>query len=293
MELRQLKTFQVVGKLLSFNRAADTLNYAQSTVSAQIKSLEDEFGVPLFDRLGKKVLLTEAGKLLMRYAQKMIEIEKETITEVSGWETPNASISARVPQSISNHFLPDILLKLDRKLPGLGFNIISCAYDSLPHELRAGIVDIAFLVTEGINTKNLNAEVLRIVPINMVAAPFHELSQKEFITIEDLEKHTALLPLHDCSYKMTFHKMITEKNIKIKIMEFNSIESIKKCVEKGVGFTIAPDFYVQNEVQKGILKVLPWEGMDIEFSLLMILHKDKWISPHLYEFMKLSRDIIS
>ena len=111
-----------MGKLLSFSRAAITLDYAQSTVSAQIKALEEEFGVPLFDRLGKKILLTEAGKVLMRYAQKMIDIEEETLTEVSGLETPNASISARVPQSISSFFLPDILMELNMKIPGLGFN---------------------------------------------------------------------------------------------------------------------------------------------------------------------------
>jgi DNA-binding transcriptional LysR family regulator len=292
MELRQLKTFKVVGKLLSFSRAAITLNYAQSTVSAQIKALEEEFGVPLFDRLGKKVLLTEAGKVLMRYAQKMIDIEEETLTEVSGLETPNASISARVPQSISSYFLPDILMELNMKMPGLGFNIIACSYDALPHELRAGVIDIAFLITEGINAKTLNAEVLRIVPVQMVAAPHHPLSKKDFIQLEDLENHSVILPLHDCSYKMTFHKMLTEKNIKVRVMEFNSTESIKKCVEKGLGITIAPDFFVEKEVSEGTLNILPWKGMDIEFSLLMILHRDKWISQHLQEFMEISRSII-
>ncbi|MGA7644044.1 MAG: LysR family transcriptional regulator, partial [Syntrophobacteraceae bacterium] len=84
MELRQLKTFLMVAKLLSFNRAADALNYAQSTVSVQIRGLEEEFGVPLFDRLGKQVVLTEAGQVLMRYAQKMLDIEEETHCEVAG-----------------------------------------------------------------------------------------------------------------------------------------------------------------------------------------------------------------
>ncbi len=67
MELRQLKTFQTVAQMLSFNRAAEILNYAQSTVSAQIKALEEEFGKPLFDRLGKRIVLTEAGRILLRY----------------------------------------------------------------------------------------------------------------------------------------------------------------------------------------------------------------------------------
>jgi DNA-binding transcriptional LysR family regulator len=80
MELRQLKTFLTVSQLLSFNRAAGSLNYAQSTVSAQIKALEDELAVPLFDRLGKRVVLTEAGDLLARYARKMLDMEAATIS---------------------------------------------------------------------------------------------------------------------------------------------------------------------------------------------------------------------
>ena len=76
MELRQLKTFQTVARLMSFNRAAEILNYAQSTVSAQIKLLEEECGVPLFNRLGKRIQLTSAGRILIQYSQKMLEIEK-------------------------------------------------------------------------------------------------------------------------------------------------------------------------------------------------------------------------
>jgi DNA-binding transcriptional LysR family regulator len=98
MELRQLKTFKTVAQLLNFNRAAEILNYSQSAVSAQIKLLEEELGVKLFERLGKRIALTQAGETLMRYSQKMLDIEKETLTEVSGWKEPHGSISVRIPQ---------------------------------------------------------------------------------------------------------------------------------------------------------------------------------------------------
>ena len=91
MELRQLKTFQTVARLLNFNRAAEILNYSQSAVSTQIKLLEEELGVSLFDRLGKSVCLTEAGHMLVQYSQKMLDIEKETLAKVSGWEEPQGS----------------------------------------------------------------------------------------------------------------------------------------------------------------------------------------------------------
>ncbi|MFH0994323.1 MAG: LysR family transcriptional regulator [Pseudomonadota bacterium] len=79
MELREIKTFKAVATLLNFNRAAEALHCVQSTVSAQIKALEEDFGVPLFDRLGKRVLLTEAGQVLLRYAEKMLALEDEIL----------------------------------------------------------------------------------------------------------------------------------------------------------------------------------------------------------------------
>ena len=84
MELRQLKTFQKVSTLLSFNRAAEALHYAQSTVSAQIKALEDELGVPLFDRMGNQIVLTDSGERLLLYAQRLLVVEEETYAEVTG-----------------------------------------------------------------------------------------------------------------------------------------------------------------------------------------------------------------
>jgi DNA-binding transcriptional LysR family regulator len=84
MELRELKTFQKVAILLSFDRAAEVLHYAQSTVSAQIKALEDELGVPLFDRLGRQIVLTDAGEKLLKYSRRLLAIHEETYAEVKG-----------------------------------------------------------------------------------------------------------------------------------------------------------------------------------------------------------------
>lgn len=127
MELRQLKTFCTVARLLSFNQAAENLNYAQSTVSTQIRLLEAEFGVPLFDRLGKSVKLTEAGQMLMRYSRRMLDLEAETRANVSGWEEPHGSISIRIPQSIGTHYLPSALSRFRKRFPRVGFDVSTCA----------------------------------------------------------------------------------------------------------------------------------------------------------------------
>ena len=98
MELRNLSSFLSVAKTLSFTRAAQELNYSQSTVTAQIQTLERELGSPLFERLGKRVSLTESGRRLVRYAEKMIGLEREALAVVPGGAEP-AESSPSVPAS--------------------------------------------------------------------------------------------------------------------------------------------------------------------------------------------------
>lgn len=294
MELRQLKTFLVVAQLLNFNRAAEVLNYAQSTVSAQIKALEDDFSVSLFDRLGKRVILTEAGQMLVRYAQKMLDVEKETMASISGWEEARGSISLRIPQSIATFYLPDIIDRFHSKHAGVNFDVSSCALYSLQQELQAGIVDVAFLLAESVDASDLTTELLKIEPLVFVSGPTHPLSRFASIGIKQIAASTLLLPKHDCSYKMTLQNMLTAEKVDPNVlMEFNSVETIKNCVKKGIGITLTPKFAVEKEILSGQLIALPWCEGDLETAVIMIRHRDKWMSPTLNAFMDTVRAVFT
>ncbi len=293
MEIRQLKTFQMVGRLLSFNRAAKNLNYATSTVSSQIKLLEEEFGSPLFDRIGKSIRLTSTGQLLMQYSQKMLELEKETIASLSACEEPYGTISIRIPQSIGTYLLPTILSNYQNKFPKIGFDISTCAYNTLIHELKSGIVDLAFLLAESIPFSELNTEFLTIEPLVIVSSTNHPLTRKLKFDIKDLSGQTILLPKHDCSYKMVFEQLLIEKKIKNTVfIEFNSIEAIKECVYKNIGVAMMPFMAIEKDIQKKKLTVLKWPEEELESAILMIWHKDKWLSPTLKAFMGEVREVI-
>jgi DNA-binding transcriptional LysR family regulator len=290
MELRQLRTFQMVAKLMSFNRAAEALNYAQSTVSTQIRLLEEEFGVPLFNRLGTRICLTEAGQMLIRYSQKMLDFEKETLARVSGWEEPHGSISIRIPQSISTYLLPSVLGKFQLNFPRMGFDIGSCAYDNLLYELKSGITDVAFLLAKSIPFPELEAEVLRTEPLVIISGPDHPLAQKPFIALRDLTGQSILLPKHDCMYKTVFENILIEEKVDpVVFLELNSIEAIKQCVIKGVGVAMIPMLAVKQEIAKKELVILPCPQEKFETAILMIWHKGKWLSPALQFFMNTIR----
>src|SRR5436305_10504034 len=117
MELRQLKTFQTVAATLSFTRSAELLDYAQSSVTAQIRSLEDELGVQLFDRLGRHIALTEAGIRLLDYAEKMLSLADEAALAVTDSAEPAGQLVIAAPETLSGYRLPPLLKQFRAKFP--------------------------------------------------------------------------------------------------------------------------------------------------------------------------------
>src|SRR5688500_4041002 len=105
MDLRQLNTFCTVAHALSFSRAATSLNYVQSSVTAQIQTLEDDLGVQLFDRMGKRVALTDAGKRLLLYAEKILRLAEEARSAVKTDEEPGGTVVVSAPESLCTYRL--------------------------------------------------------------------------------------------------------------------------------------------------------------------------------------------
>ena len=294
MELRQLKTFQTVARLLSFNRAAEILHYSQSTVSAQIKLLEEDLGVPLFNRLGKKVVLTEAGETLLRHAEKLLAIESEARNEVAASNQAKGTLTLRIPESIATYLLPDVLHRLHLAYPKVSFDIASCAFSSLKQEMRSGSVDLAFLIAEEVSAAELHVEALGFLNIVAIAAPSHPLAQLSDFTLQNLEDQTLLLPKQDCSYKMAVETALTEQAVSTRsLLAITGIETLKRLVARGCGVAILPETAIVAERRAGEVIVLPWRDFGREQAILLLYHKDKWLSPMLTDFIALARDGIA
>jgi DNA-binding transcriptional LysR family regulator len=197
MEFRQLKTFRVVADLLSFTRAAERLYMAQSSVSAQIRSLEQELGVKLFDRIGRRVLLTDAGKKLYDYARRIDAMTEEIRSEVAGDSYLRGSLTVRVPETLAAVYMPAIVERFYREHPQVGLNFINCTDRQLREELNSGRIDLAFLIIESVNFSEVNVRLLKSEPLALVSAPLHPLVRKKRVRPRDLESQTLLLPKTD------------------------------------------------------------------------------------------------
>ncbi len=288
-----LQTFLTVARMLSFHRAAESLNFAQSTVSSRIKALEEEVGVPLFERLGRRILLTEAGERLVEYARKMLDLEQEALAEVASGSRRRGSLTIRVPESFCIHRLPPVIRAFRDLLPCVSLHFVTCAVESLSRDLQKGVTDIAFLMAESVQEADLTTEVVGIDSLVLVASPDHPLSGREIVRTTDLEGETLLLSRVDCSYRREFERLLTEESVKPEIiLEFNSVAAIKQCVKAGLGITVAPGFAVKEEFEAGTLEALRW-AEEIEVATLMIRHRDKWLSPNLSAFIRTVRETLA
>ncbi len=197
MEFRQLRTFRVVADLLSFTRAAERLYMAQSSVSAQIRGLEEELGVKLFDRIGRRVLLTDAGSKLYDYARRIEGMTEEIRGEVAGEDVMRGSLTVRVPESLAAVYMPAVVERFYKQHPDVKLNFINCTDRQLREELNSGRIDLAFLIVEAVNFGEVNVSMLKSEPLALVTGPQHPLVVKKRVRLRDLHTRTLLMPKTD------------------------------------------------------------------------------------------------
>ncbi len=294
MEIRQIRSFQTVANLLSFNKAADRLHYAQSSISAQIHALEEELGTHLFDRLGKKVQLTEAGVQLLQYANKILDLVDEAESEMTGGSEPLGSLTVRIPETFGGHRLPMVIQEFHSRFPKVQLNFITCSHEGLARDLRKGITDLAFLLADSVNASDLFVDTLGFEPVVLVSSPKHHLAAKRTVHTRDLAAETILLSRVDCSYRKVFEQILEQEEVgKTTKLEFYSVEVIKRVLMTGVGVTVLPEIAVCEEVSRKQLVQLPWTEGRIEVALLMVWYRERWVSPSLKAFMEVTRKALA
>ena len=294
MELRQLQTFRVIAQTLSFTRAADTLNYAQSSVSSQIQELEAEFGALLFERLGRKVVLTDAGKRLLQYAEKILTLTEEARTVVANQEEPAGTLTITAPETLCTYRLPAVLDQFRRQFRRV--ELIFRPYDrynSWERQLTEGIADAALILSEPIQTTQVILEPLVHEQIFVLASPEHALLQRSNVTLADLANETLLLTEAGCGYRLLFERTLHNLGIRPgMILEFHSVEAIKQCAMSGLGVAVLPEVAVRAEIDDGRLAVLYCTDQPFTMLTSLAWHKDKWLSPALCAFLQVTRTVI-
>ena len=290
MELRDLRTFVTLASLLNFNQTGKVLHAAQSTVSMRIKALEDELDVRLFERLGRRVVLTESGFTLLQYARKMLEIEDEARSSVRDNAT-SGTVTIKVPESLECHRLPGVLQAFLRKAPATKVRILPCIAGNVAEDLRRGVTDLAFVFAYEPSARDINAVFLGTEELVAVAAPEHPLAVMKEVGPQDILKHRLLLANADCSYRRTFEIFLSETaQLPQPSVECDSVSAAISMVRAGLGLTMLPEMTVREDLATGALRRLSLAGGAFETGVFMLWHKDKWLSPCLRNFMAACRE---
>ncbi|MDP4097262.1 LysR family transcriptional regulator [Paenibacillus sp. P96] len=288
MESRHLFTFLVVVEEGSFTRAALRLDYAQSSITAQVQALEAELGAPLFDRIGKKIMLTDAGRRLLPYAQEIAKMHALARDAVHSVADVGGTLMIGAPESLAAFRLPAVLREYRERYPNVKISLKPGLCWELKDLVRAGQLDMAFLLQPELEDKDLHIELLVEEEMALVAPLHHALAELEHVEPADLREETILHTEAGCTYRALFEQHLNSHGIfPDPKLEFWSIEAIKQCVMTGLGLSLLPLVTVQNELKEGKLLRLNWDDRPQRVSTQVAYHTKKWQSPALSELLRI------
>lgn len=292
MELRQLAAFDAVVRTGSVTRAAVDLNYVQSSVTAQIQALEADLGVRLFDRIGRRLALTEAGRQFVPLAQRMLALMAEARDAVAQSDSPRGTVTISAPESVCTYRLPALMQRCRAE-----FSEVRLVFRPLPSpelipSVRGGQVDIAFVLDEPKQIADLCVEPLVTEPLAIVAAPGHRLTAHATVSPQDFTDETMLLTEAGCTYRSRFLALLNDSGVyPHTLFEFGSVEAIKQCTLAGMGVAVLPAMTVAQEVADGRLVPLPWQEAALTMATQLVWHGARWLSPAIRTVIDLARSL--
>lgn len=298
MELRHLRTFRAVAINRSFTRAANELGYVQSAITSHVKTLEADLGVRLFDRLGRRIALTEAGSELLAYATKILDLTDGARAAVADGGKPSGSLRISASETLCIHRLPPVLKEFGERFPEVRVVFEPSRNGTLDPTLRRGLsegaVDAAFVIArERSDPGDLVCETLFREPLVLVADPDHPLTEAHEVRPADLAEESVLMAEKGCGFREVFEEQMARAGVRPKAeIEFTSSEAIKRCVESGMGVAVLAAVSAAEEIRSGKLAALEWSEPAFHVSTQMLRNGDRWLSPALGAFLNTARNVL-
>ncbi len=284
MELKHLHTFLVLSDIKNFTKTADFLHYAQSNVTTQIRQLEEELGVRLFERIGKRITLTAAGVELIPYARQMLNLSEKMKLKFAASNSGRITIGAA--ESVCITILPEIIKSFQSAHPKAELYLHVLDTSDFAPLLADNTIDLAFTLDQQLNNPYLYSVYQKEEPVCICCTPQHPLAQKPNVSVSDFSDCRFILTGKGCCYRKRFEQDLAEADVVPSIvLETGSLQVIKQVALSGLGLCVLPQGVVQKELDQNELVRISYDT-DYHIVSQLIHHKDKWISPNIKDFLE-------
>ena len=291
MDFRQLQMFQAVAENLSFTLAGRQLFVAQSAISRKIRLLEDELGQKLFKRVNKRIFLTPAGEVMLRYARHIFQDLRNAASEVSDIAQLNSGV-IRIGSGMTAcmYLLPPVIEKFQTRYPKLEVRVVTGTSETLIPQICNGALDV------GILTLPVKSPDLEVIPFTteelvIVASPRHRvLAKKRNVAAEDLKGYPMILFNPGTATRQLIDEYFARIGLEPRIvMVSENVATIKPLVRINLGISLLPLPAVAIEARRGELHYLRIRGERLTRDIGLVTHKDDYKPKALLELMALFR----
>lgn len=289
MNLKRFLTFKTIVEEGSFLKASQKLYCTQSTVTFQIKQLEQDLSLQLFEKIGRKMVLTQAGEKILPYVYELARV-MENIEGTAQQESsePTGELKVLIAETQLAYKMASVLKEFRIRAPKVRLSLQSQNCYKIRDELIADKADLGVFYRVG-NDDALKVHEFEQEPLVLVASPL--------LTGLDLQKRDQHIDLGfisngpKCLFRQTFESIIQERNISIdNMIELSSINTIKNCVESNIGISYLPRFTVEKELQEGSLQELAFTDTPQMIKPLCGYHAGKCVTPAMEVFIDCMRN---
>jgi DNA-binding transcriptional LysR family regulator len=276
IDLDRLTVFQAVAQTSSFTRAAEVVHLTQPGISKHIRHMEEYFGVPLFDRLGRKVVLTQAGEVLFEATQEVmaaVAAAEQRIHDLTGLRAGRLRVGASFP--IGLYILPALLAAYRKRYPAVEVTLAISTSENIERHVLANKLDVG-LISREVRHPKLSARQFMVDELLVIVPANHRWPSRRRVKAQELPAESFIWAARGAGARAVVEERLQAKGIVLrKVLDFVNAEGVKHAVEAGLGISIQPRIIVESEISAGSLRALRLADIDPRIGYFIISRKDR------------------